>query len=301
MRILSTTLRSAIQSKKWQNKLDDIVSADTNSGNIVQLNNKKKSLGISGLGTILFGELFKLDTHPEVAYVTSAFNLYSSHIDCHLDGTYGLGLSKTATNDIDRLLNYAIDYLEGGSTDNELLLEGRPLVDYVRHSILSRDQQAMSPFCAHVREYADSVNNDFSLDDPEMRMRERIKLGESYGAIISNLLDIFSRRKLTDKQGKSIRIYSACGALHDDFVDLFEDGSKSYVLKGSKSTRDTLFKIYHHRKNMHELFKEGNYLMENQSQRKDYNRMFNALILGGDMFFIKKGIEYLTKRISNSK
>jgi len=292
MKVLSTIIRSINQSRNWQSKLENIVGNDPNGDEIIELNRKKKSLGISGLGTVLFGELFNLETDSEVAYVTSAFNLFSSYIDCHLDGTHGFSLGETDQTDVGALLNETANYLECGNTKNELLLRGKHLVDYIRNSIISRDRPAMNQFCAYAIQYAESVENDFSLDIPHMRMEERIKLGEVYGSIISHLLDIFSKRKLTDRQRKAIQIYSACGALQDDFVDIWEDGNRSYILQRGGTFASTLSKLYNHRMKIFELYRQGSSLIENPNQRDDYEKMFNENTKTVTVTYIKEGSVY---------
>lgn len=295
MKFLSTFIRGIKQSKTWRSELEDIVG--NQSSELIELNQRKKSLGVSGLGTVLFGELFDVNPDPKVAYVTSAFNLFTSYIDCHIDNTHGLDLDSSNQGDISSLLDEAANYLETGETDNDFLLKTKPLVDYVRSSIINRDETALQSFCAHARGYAESVKRDLILEDPNERREERIKLGKAYGNVVSDLLNIFSERRLNEDQRKAIQIFSACGTLQDDFVDITEDGSWSYILAQGVSLMSNISNLYQHRKGIIELYKLGSELIENPSERSGYKRMFNSLMIGGDLFFVKKGISYLTEKV----
>lgn len=298
MNMFSITKRAMHQSKVWQKKLEDIISEGSESANLIKFNKRKKSLGISGLGTILFGELFGLQLNPKAANVTCAFNLYSSFIDCHIDGTYGLDLNFELNNsDIGFLIDEGINFLETGDTYSPFLSKTKPLVEYIRDELISRGID-LSGFYGHVRQYAFSLRKDFTLTLPQDRIAERIRLGRFYGDIIADLIDIFSEKKLTQTQRQVIQIYSSCGAVHDDFVDVREDGKNSYIFYNSKGFFDKILRLYDHTKIAPKLFEEGIKLINDPVQQKKYRKMFNSLMVGGYMFFIKKEIVHDLKKLS---
>ncbi len=281
------------QSKNWQKDLEAI----TDSPVMLELSRRKKSLGISGLGSLFLGELFDLKTSYEIVNTTSVLNLYSSYIDCYIDKTYSFYDAETDLSG-NELIMSSVDFIERGITDDKFLFQAEDLVSYIRKSIVSRGGD-ICELCLYLHDYASCVIDDDHPYDKSHLLVKRKYTGIFYGRLISYMLDLFSENSLSENRRKAIETYSACATFLDDYVDITEDGNDCYIIDPSGRFMDNVHALYRHRSFVKNLFNEGLDLLDDPEEKKGYMQMFNLLLFGADVFFLKKGIVFLLSKTGN--
>ncbi len=301
MNLISIVRTSFRELKSWQQNLEKMFDNDLEN-DVIKLNKAKKGVAISGLGSLVFGKLFNLDIDYESIKVTAAFNLYSSYLDCCIDGTHSeiFSSQKNSNLNIFELISEGIKFLETRNTKNEFLLKAQPLVDYLNQSVLSKDNSFKFILHDLLTEYASSIINYFDTQSSEEKKLERLNIGMIYGKIQSAFINLYSKKKLASNEEKVIQNFCAISTLYDDFVDIIEDGNESYILDKNISLSENTLNLYNHRKKTVSLFRDSKFLIQNSNQRKNYNMLCKTLMFLGDIFFIKKGLNYLAEKIKNN-
>ncbi len=235
-----------------------------------QLHTRRKGLSVSGLGTLLFGEMFNLNTDPIVSNVTAAINFGSGYLDDYID------LHDPDPSFTETMLDDLLHFSETGTNDNEFLTRIAPIVQYIREQF---DTKINDGILDAFKYYKDASVAEMKANTPDDRESARIKIADGYSMMLSHTLNAFSENQLTPNQWQAIKLFTRSSVLLDDLCDMYPDADSkagSYVMDRIKQSGSTIKVIYDQARKIQTNFKEGKKLIQNYDDKRLYQDMANS-------------------------